>query len=201
MTEAAVGDTQPARGKKTGRLKNLFARRKARDEAASKPIAAGYKTFSRKLAPSLIALSGALSIAGALGVWIRTSEVATEGLPEEEVGAVMGHTSDWGRVIALVAAVATISAIVWLRRNLWLKLASLIACAAVIGLTVWRLPIINDQAAGLAAEARTGTIDFISFHAGFGWGAWLLVIGSVGLFLGVSVGILRELDVRRGIDA
>lgn len=199
MTEAAVGEA-PARGR-PGKFKGLLARRrKTRDETAAKPVPPDYKTFSRKLAPNLIALSGTLSVAGGLGVWIRTSEVATEGLPEEQVGAVMGHTSDWGRVIALVAAVATISSIVWLWRNIWLKVASVVACGAVIALAAWRLPIINDQAASLAFQARTGTIDFVSFHAGFGWGAWLLIIGSVGLFLGVSAGILRELDIRRGID-
>ncbi len=201
MTEAAVGEAQPARGK-PGRLKSLVARRrKSREDAAAKPVPAGYKTFSRKLAPGLIALSGALSIAGALGAWIRTSQVTSEGLPEEQVGAVMGHEADWGRAIALVAAVATVSSIVWLWRNVWLKLASVLASVAVIALAAWRLPIINDAAAGLAYQARTGEIDFISFHAGFGWGAWCLIVGAVGLFLGISVGILRELDIRRGVEA
>ncbi len=198
MTEAAATDA--ARGN-PGRLKGLRARwGKARDDAAAKPVPAGYKTFSRKLAPGVIASAGALSVAGALGAWIRTSQVVTEGLPEEQVGAVMGHEADWGRVLAVVAVLATISSLAWLRKNLWLKLGSVIACAAVIGLAVWRLPIINEHAAGLANQARTGAIDFVSFHAGFGWGAWFLIIGAVGLFVGVSAGLLRELDVRRGVD-
>jgi hypothetical protein len=200
LTEAAVGDTQPGTAK-TGRMKRLMARLgRARDETTAKPLPAGYKPFSKKLAPGLIALSGAVSVAGALGAWIRTSQVQADGLPEEQVAAVMGHEADWGRAIALVAAIAMISSLVWLRRSLWLKLASVIVCAAVIGLAAWRLPIIDDAAAGLANQARTGEIDFISFHAGFGWGAWFLVIGAVGLFLGISAGILRELDIRRGID-
>lgn len=200
MTEAAVGDTQPATAK-TGRMKRLLARvGKARDDKTAKPLPAGYKPFSRKLAPGLIAVSGAVSVAGALGAWIRTSQVQAEGLPEAQVRAVMGHEADWGRAIALVAALATVSALVWLRRNIWLKAASVILGAAVIGLATWRLPIISEQAAGLARQARSGEIDFVTFHAGFGWGAWFLVVGAVGLFLGISAGILRELDIRRGIE-
>lgn len=138
-------------------------------------------------------------MAGALGAWIRTSQVVSEGLPEEQVGAVMGYHADWGRAIAVVAALATISSVLWLRRGLIMKLVSSAACLGVIGLAAVRLPVINDQAAGLAYQARTGEIDFISFHAGFGWGAWCLIVGAVALFLGVSAGVLRELDVRRGI--
>jgi hypothetical protein len=200
VTEAAVGDSQGAT-KGPRRLTRLLARKKraAPAEAAPAAVPAGYKPFSRKLAPGLIALGALFSVAGALGAWIRTSRVVTEGLPEEQVRAVMGHEADWGRLMAVVAGVAFLSAIVWVRRNLILKLASVAVCIAMIVLTVWRLPIIDDQAAGLAFQARTGPIEFVSFHAGFGWGAWCLVIGAVALFLGVSAGVLRELDVRRGI--
>lgn len=196
MTEAAVDEK---RAKGPGRLGTLLARRKKNDDASAavaKPT--GYKTFSNKLAPGLIAVGGALSVAGALGAWIRTSQVVSEGIPEQQVRAVMGHEADWGRLIAVVAGAAFLSSIVWVRRNLLLKLLSIALSVAVIVLSVIRLPVINEQAAGLAVQARTGDIEFISFHAGFGWGAWCLVIGAVALFLGVSAGILRELDVRKG---
>jgi hypothetical protein len=45
------------------------------------------------------------------------------------------------------------------------------------------------------AAERTG-ID--AFHAGYGWGAWLLLVGSVLLALALLAGGLRELDLRRG---
>ena len=196
MTEAAIADAE--RSKSKGRVRAFLARRKERSERAG-AVPAGYQPFSRKLAPGLIAAGGALSLAGALGTWIRTSQVVSESLPEEQVGAVMGYDSDWGRVMAVVAAISLVSAVVWLWRNLWFKLASLAAAIATIVLTAWRLPIINEHAAGLANQARTGEIDFISFHAGFGWGAWCLIVGAVALFLGMSAGVLRELDVRRGI--
>ena len=200
MTEAAVGTTQ-ASSKKAGKLRTLLARRrKSGDDASAKPLPAGYRTFSKKLAPGLIAAGAATAVAGALGTWIRTSRVVTEGLAEEQVGAVMGHQADWGRLMAVVAAIALVSSIAWLMRTLWLKLASTIVSLAVIGLAAWRLPIIDEHAAGLANQARTGEVDFVSFHAGFGWGAWFLIVGAVMLFLGVSAGIFRELDVRRGVE-
>ena len=197
MTEAAVGDAKSAT-KKRGRLARVFTRKK-RDPAAAVEAPAGYQPFSSKLAPGLIALGGLFSVIGALGAWIRTSRVVTEGLPEEQVNAVMGYEADWGRLIAVAGGVALVSAIVWVRRNLLLKLASATVCIATIVLVSMRLPVINDQAAGLAFQARTGDIEFISFHAGFGWGAWCLIVGAVALFLGLSAGFLRELDVRKGI--
>ena len=199
MTEAAVGDAQSAT-KERGRLARVFSRKK-RDSGVAVEAPSGYQPFSNKLAPGLIALGGVFSIIGALGAWIRTSRVVAEGLPEEQVRAVMGYEADWGRLMAAVAGVALVSAIVWARRNLLLKLASAGICIATIVLTILRLPVINDQAAGLAFQARTGDIEFISFHAGFGWGAWCLVLGAVALFLGLSAGFLREIDVRKGIGA
>ena len=195
MSEAAVGAVKGS-NKRAGKLGGLLAGKKS--DGATKPLPPGYQPFSNKLAPSLIALGGFLSVAGALGAWIRTSQVVAEGLQEEEVRAVMGYEADWGRLIAVVAGIATLSAVTWLMRNLLLKLLSVAAAIAVIVLTVIRLPVIDDQAAGLAYQARTGEIDFISFHAGFGWGAWCLIVGAVALFLGITAGALRELDVRRG---
>ena len=199
MTEAAVGDATSSK-KRVGRLGRLVPRKKGQD-ARARPLPAGYESFSNKLAPGLIAFGGLLSVIGALGAWIRTSQVVAEGLQEEQVRAVMGHEADWGRLMALVGAVALLSGAAWLRRSIVLKLASLAACLATIALITMRLPVIDDQAAGLAFQARTGDIEFISFHAGFGWGAWCLVVGAVALFLGLSAGILRELDMRRGSDA
>ena len=198
MTEA-VASTKRAKAR-GGKLRALLARRKKKDRADQAAVPAGYRTFSRKLAPGLIATGSAISLAGALGAWIRTSQVVTDGLPEEQVGAVMGHVSDWGRVMAVVAAIALVSSLAWLWRNVWFKLLSLAASIGVIVLAVWRLPIINDSAAALADQARTGEVEFISFHAGFGWGAWCLIVGAVAIFLGTSVGILRELDIRRGVE-
>ena len=159
----------------------------------------GYRTFSRKLAPSLIGIGGVLAALGAVGTWVRASEVVSESLPEEEVAAVMGHTSDWGRLLAALSAVVAIGSFVWLGKRLLPKLVSFLLSAGIIGIAVWRLLEIDRAAQAMAAQAGAGEIDFVSFHAGFGWGAWCLVAGCLALFLGVVVGILREIDVRKGM--
>lgn len=200
VTEVARADAKKMR-KRFGRLGVIGTRRRGpQPESDAVPSSAiGYRTLSKKLAPSLVSTGGVLAIAGGLGTWIRTSNVKAEGLAEEQVRAVMGYEADWGRVIAGVGALAAISGVAWLRRGLLFKLASVVLSLGVIGLAAWRLPTIESTAAQLAIEARTGPIDFVSFHAGLGWGAWLLLVACVVSFLGVTAGLLRELDVRKGI--
>jgi hypothetical protein len=66
-------------------------------------------------------------------------------------------------------------------------------------LVATRLPEIDSTARAWAVEAREGSVEFLSFHAGFGWGAWCMLAAAVTLALGVMAGVLRELDLRRGI--
>ena len=40
---------------------------------------------------------------------------------------------------------------------------------------------------------------FLSYNAGFAWGAWLLLFALVLVFLGLLVGGLRLLDLKRGL--
>jgi hypothetical protein len=182
------------------RIESLRVRsRAAAEPKAASTIPTGYRTFSRKLAPALLATGGVLAALGALGTWVRASEVVAEGLPEEDVAAVMGHTSDWGRLLAALGVLAALGSVTWLGRRLLPKFASLLVSGAVVGIAVWRLLLIDQQAAAMAAEASAGDIDFVSFHAGFGWGSWFLVAGGISLFLGVAVGLLRELDLRKGV--
>ena len=201
MADAAVRtDTRTWRSR-LGRLRSLLPRRTSEKTAtvvAETPT--GYRTFSSKLAPSLFVTGGLLAIVGGLGAWIRTSQIVVEGFTEEEVGVVMGHTSTWGRVIAGLGALAAVSAIVWTQKRLLPKLASLAIGLGLVGLAAWRLPIINRQAESFADQAITGDTSFIVFHAGFGWGAWCLIAAAVLLFLGVNAGVLRELDLRRGVQ-
>lgn len=199
-TEVATADAKKMR-KRFGRL-GVIGTRRRRSQAESTAVpssATGYRTLSKKLAPSLVSIGGVLAIAGGLGTWIRTSNVKAEGLAEEQVRAVMGYEADWGRVIAGVGALAAISGVAWLRRGLLFKLASVLLSLGVVALATWRLPMLERAAAQLALEARTGPIDFVTFHAGLGWGAWLLIVAGLMLFLGVTAGLLRELDVRKGI--
>jgi hypothetical protein len=159
-----------------------------------------YKTFSRKLAPSLHVLGGALAIAGGLGVWVRATELAQEGLAPVEVASHMGYSEQAGIAIAAVGGALVLSSIAWLLRFRILKLLPLLASIALAVLVGSQLPRIDSSAAALAEQARE-QIDFVAFHAGYGWGAWCMLAGAVLAVLGSLAGVLRELDVRKGISA
>jgi hypothetical protein len=157
-----------------------------------------YRTLSRKLAPSLHVSGGALSIAGGLGVWVRATELMATGLAPAEVMTTWGYDGWPGIAIAALGALTMIASVTWLLRFLVPKLvpiASSIALAALVG---WQLPVIDREAAALADQARE-QIDFVAFHAGYGWGAWCMLAGAVIAVLGSVAGVLREIDVRRGI--
>lgn len=158
-----------------------------------------YRTFSRKLAPSLNVVGGSLAIAGGLGVWVRATELAQDGIAPVEVATTMGYTQSPGVAIAGLGALLVLGSITWLLRGRILKLLPLL-CSIALGVLVgWQLPQIDRDAAALADQART-QIDFIAFHAGYGWGAWCMLAGAVVAVLGSIGGLLRELDVRKGIS-
>ena len=157
-----------------------------------------YKTFSRKLAPSLNLIGGAVAIAGGLGVWLRATELTAEGLAPTEVTTTMGYESWPGIAIAAAGAVTLLGAMTWLLKFLIPKLVPVLSSIALAVLVGWQLPLIDRDAAALADQARE-QIDFVAFHAGYGWGAWCMLAGAVIAVLGSAAGVLRELDVRRGI--
>jgi hypothetical protein len=141
-----------------------------------------------------------LAIAGGLGSWVRATRVASEGLTPEQVGNWMGRTSDYGIAIAVIGGAAALSSILWLLRPLLAKLPSLATSVAVIVLGLIQLPAIDRVATTWAADASSSQTDFLTYHAGLGWGAWLLIVSCVLLALGAVVGVLREIDVRRGVS-
>ncbi|MEX2459032.1 MAG: hypothetical protein WD770_08615 [Actinomycetota bacterium] len=165
-------------------------------EDAARPATA-YRTFSAKLAPALQATAGALLVAGGLGLHLRATRVAARGLAPEEVLLRWGYASGAGRVIALAGVLAVATAVAWPahRRPLW-KAAPVAAAVAGIVLSAMRLRAVDAEAARLVASTEPSP-EFISFHAGFGWGAWFLLLGATALALAVLAGSLRELDLRR----
>jgi hypothetical protein len=156
----------------------------------------GYRTFSPKLAPGLTALGGLLTIAGGLGTWIRATQVATEGALPEEVAVVSGHSEAAGWALAALGLAAVAGSLAWGVPRLLPKAAPILASAALAGFVAWRLSVLDDRAAAMAEGAQASVPEFFSFHAGFGWGAWLLLIAAIVLALGVVVGTLREWDLR-----
>jgi hypothetical protein len=165
--------------------------------ASASPLA--YRTFSPKLAPGLTAVGGALGILGGLGAWVYASRTATEGLAPERAATAMGYSEAAGIAVAALGAVAIGSAFIWTTRWLIPKLIPLATSLALATVVAWKLIDIDRDAAALADQARNGTLGFEAYHAGFGWGAWSMLAAAAVVVLGTIVGILRELDIRRGI--
>jgi hypothetical protein len=149
---------------------------------------------------SLTAFGGALVVLGGTGAWVRASQVVAEGTPAEEVRVLMGRSEPDGLLIAGLGALALVAAIAWLGRRLLLKLVPVAASIGAIALIARELPAIDRTAGGWLSEASEGALEFMSFHTGFGWGAWLMLVGAVLLGLGVVAGVLREIDLRGGIQ-
>lgn len=139
------------------------------DVATAAPTA--YRTFSRKLAPGLTAIGGVLALIGGLGTWVRATRLVTEGLPAEEAAITMGY-EDWpGIAIAILGGLALLSSVTWLMSLLVVKLLPIAYSLAITALVVWQMPLIDNRAAALAADAQE-QLDFITYHAGYGWGVW-----------------------------
>lgn len=161
--------------------------------------ASSYRTFSRKLAPSLTGLGGLLAVMGGLGTWIRQAEATRLGDNLTDVAAGMGYSEPLGWVLAGLGVLAIIGAFTWVLPQFLPKVVPIVAAVAVGAITAWKLPLIDRQVTAMVDEA-TKKLGFSDFHAGFGWGSWLLLVSSVFLLLGAMAGILREMDLRREIQ-
>lgn len=133
---------------------------------------------------------------GALGTWIRATEVATEGALPQEVARVVGATEPAGWGLAALGAVAVVGATTWRLLGLVPKVGVVLASLGTIGLGGWWLLRLDDRAAAMAAAASAEP-DFVRYSATFGWGAWLLLVGASVLGVALAAGLLRELDVRK----
>lgn len=160
------------------------------------PATAAYTSFSPRLAPSLIATGGLLAIAGGLGSWVRVTSIDPAGIAHQTstlTGA--GMTTGW--LVAALGAVALATTFIRFPSSRWLRLAASIAAVSLIAL---RLSDLSSFASATAfrAAAHAGTA-FTSYHAGFGWGAWIMTLALVALALGTIVAVMRWLDERKGL--
>jgi hypothetical protein len=170
----------------------------SRPDVATPERARSYRTFPAHLAPILIGSGAALAAIGALGAWIRAVELKTEGLAPAQVGVVWGFNEPSGRAIAIFAGVTLVIAAVTSFTDFLPKLAAVGAGALLFGSLLARLLTLNSRADEIATAARANP-NFLSFNAGFAWGAWLLMLAMVLVFLGLIVGVLRAIDLRRGL--
>jgi hypothetical protein len=170
-------------------------------QTLSEPLASSeYKTFSPRLAPTLSMFGGLLAIAGGLGVWVRALEMTPAGT-QVRTGSITGFNHAWGWVIAVLGVVAIAVATRWNDRRVWRAAAPIAVAAALATLIGLRLSWAGDVAGRLAFGAGTHAGSaFTTYHAGFGWGAWLLALAAVASVLGVAAGVMRALDVRRGLS-
>jgi hypothetical protein len=164
------------------------------DQAAGKP----YRTFPARSSAVLCAIAGFLGVLGALGAGIRASAVATARDDPEQVGVLMGHGSAVGWVLAALAVVVGLSAIVWIRGRAVAKLGAALATAAFVALTGVRLAALESRSSEWA-QAALRNPDFAGYHAGFGWGAWMLLGAAVFACFALLVAALRAIDLRKGI--
>jgi hypothetical protein len=156
---------------------------------------ASYRTFPRALAPTLTATGGALAALAGAGTWIRATSLAARGGVPETVTAVAGHAEPAGRAVIALGIITIVGALAWLASDPPLRTLPVLASLAVIGVAASQLVILDGRTARMVEEAGRDPA-FLTFHAAFGWGAWMLLLASVVLFLGGLVGGLREADLR-----
>jgi len=161
---------------------------------------ARYRTFPARLPTLLTATGGLFVAAGALGAALRASALLRSGADPITVRTLMGFRTATGWVIAVTGVLLAVSAFTWLRRSRIAKLLPLAISAGVAAVVAVRLVALNDRAATWATQARRAP-RFIGFHAGLGWGAWALLAGAIFAGFGVLVGVLREIDLRKGYGA
>ena len=161
---------------------------------AARATAAGYTTFSPRLASSLIASGGVLAIVGGLGLWVRAVVLTSSGIHQTATVTGIGHTSGW--LIAALGGVAVLGTFV---RYEGIRLPAAAASVAAVVLIALRISDLSAQASRMAfqAGAEAGRA-FTAYHAGFGWGTWVMTLAAVLLSLGTIVSLLRWLDERQG---
>ena len=154
-------------------------------------------TFSARSAAALTVAGGLLATVGALGTWVRATRVVVEGSPPEQVAAIGGAAEAAGWVLAILGIATAAASLGWFARRPIARAPVAALGLLLVGLIAGRLASINARAAQLV-RAEPPDPSFFSFHAGFGWGAWMLLIAAVVLVLGLAIGGLRELDLRLG---
>jgi hypothetical protein len=157
-----------------------------------------YRTFPRKVPAILLATGGGLAFLGGLGAWIRATETHLETSPPQVVGTLWGYGEPTGRAIAILAGVAVFIALVGYFTKVLPAFSTEAAAGVLFAVLIARLITLNSQSSQLAAAAKQDP-RFLTYNAGFAWGAWLLLLALVLVFLGLLTGGLRQLDLKRGL--
>jgi hypothetical protein len=152
--------------------------------------------LSSRLAPALTMAGGLLTALGGIGTWVRATSLTAGSLAPEEVSTVAGYSETGGWILLVLGLLSMGAALAWRAGRARVRALAALASSISIVFAVVRLALVDRRAAEIAAEAPS-RVGIESFHAGYGWGAWLLLAGAVLLALGLLAGGLRELDRRR----
>lgn len=173
----------------------LAGRDRVRAEGAA---GTGYRTFPARLPVLLTAAGGVFVVLGALGASVRASALARVRTDPTEVRVLMGSDQASGWMLAGLGIALAVSGVAWTTRRAAPKVSAAVLVLLTGAVVVSRLLWFNERGAEWAAAAALNP-NFIGFHAGLGWGAWCLLVGSILAAFGLLVGFLREIDLRKGI--
>ena len=162
----------------------------------SRPRDDAVPALSPRLAPGLTMAGALLTALGGIGTWVRATSQSTASLAPEEVSSVAGYSETGGWILLVLGLLVFAAAFAWRARRARVRALAATASLVAIVFAVVRLALADSRAAEIAADASSST-GIEVFHAGYGWGAWLLLAGTVLLALGLLAGGLRELDLRR----
>lgn len=170
----------------------------ARGESVS-TVAPAYRTFPARVPVSLAITGGTLSALGALGTAIRATRVPAVRDAAVQAGVTMGYRDAAGWVIAVLAVELIVLALMWRRAVPLLKIAAAGVAVATIVLSVLRIANLSERATAIAASRVRAPQGFVAYHVGLGWGSWVLALGAMLVGFALLVGLLRELDLRKGL--
>jgi hypothetical protein len=138
-------------------------------------------------------------VLGSLGTAIRATKVPAVREAAVQAGVTMGYRDAAGWVIAALCVELVVLALMWRRGAVMLKLAFAGVALVSIILSVLRIANLSDRATAIAASRVRTPQGFVAYHVGLGWGAWVLALAAILIGFALLVGLLRELDLRKGL--
>jgi hypothetical protein len=166
------------------------------DSSGARHTARNAASLSPALAPTLTIAAGTLTALGALGTWVRTSIAAVGGADPTSAETVVGRAEGGGPVVLVLGVLAVVAGAGWVASRVELRRVAAFATVLLLAVTAGTVVAI-DRRAREVVEAAGSDPAFSAFHAGFGWGAWLVLLGAVAAALALLAGGLAALDRKR----
>ncbi|MGH2711407.1 MAG: hypothetical protein ACRDH9_09420 [Actinomycetota bacterium] len=165
----------------------------------SEPRDLDERAISPRLAPALTVAGGLLLALGGIGTWVRATSLQPGATTLTEVSDLTGSSESGGWILLVLGVITAASGRAGLSSSRRVRAIGPGVAVLAIVFASARLALIDSRAAQMAEEATSST-GIEAYHAGFGWGAWLMLAGAVALGLALLAGGLRELDLRRSSE-